>query len=41
MIYRKVVDVFIKEAEYMDMPVHCSDDDLPLQKIFMAVPTPE
>ncbi|KAG8064012.1 hypothetical protein GUJ93_ZPchr0004g40363 [Zizania palustris] len=32
----KVVDVFIKAAEYMEMPVRRSDDE-PLQKLFVAV----
>ncbi|KAM0948395.1 putative DnaJ domain, Sec63 domain, immunoglobulin E-set, C2 domain superfamily [Dioscorea sansibarensis] len=32
----KVMDVFIKAAEYMEMPVRRSDDE-PLQKLFFAV----
>ncbi|KAF7016140.1 hypothetical protein CFC21_029819 [Triticum aestivum] len=32
----KVMDVFIKAAEYMEMPVRRSDDE-PLQKLFVAV----
>lgn len=32
----KVMDVFIKAAEYVDMPVRRSDDE-PLQKLFMVV----
>ncbi|KAL5676323.1 hypothetical protein ACJX0J_012454, partial [Zea mays] len=32
----KVIDVFIKAAEYMEMPVRRSDDE-PLQKLFVAV----
>ncbi|KAJ1270299.1 hypothetical protein BS78_06G043200 [Paspalum vaginatum] len=32
----KVMDVFIKAAEYMEMPVRRSDDE-PLQKLFIAV----
>nr|CAB3484113.1 unnamed protein product [Digitaria exilis] len=34
----KVMDVFIKAAEYMEMPVRRSDDE-PLQKLFVAVRT--
>ena len=30
------MDVFIKAAEYMEMPVRRSDDE-PLQKLFVAV----
>jgi hypothetical protein len=36
MICSKVMDVFIKAAEYVDMPVRRSDDE-PLQKLFMVV----
>ncbi|XLR68563.1 hypothetical protein S83_019235, partial [Arachis hypogaea] len=32
----KVMDVFIKAAEYMKIPV-CKTDDGPLQKLFMLV----
>ena len=34
--HSKVMDVFIKAAEYMEMPVRRSDDE-PLQKLFVAV----
>jgi translocation protein SEC63 len=34
--HSKVIDVFIKAAEYMEMPVRRSDDE-PLQKLFVAV----
>jgi hypothetical protein len=34
--HSKVMDVFIKAAEYMEMPVRRSDDE-PLQKLFIAV----
>ncbi|XLT39958.1 hypothetical protein HN873_071250 [Arachis hypogaea] len=32
----KVMDVFIKAAEYMEIPVRRTDDE-PLQKLFMLV----
>ncbi|MQL93014.1 hypothetical protein Taro_025654 [Colocasia esculenta] len=34
--YSKVLDVFIKASEYMEIPVRRSDDE-PLQKLFLAV----
>ncbi|GLT50906.1 hypothetical protein SLA2020_243610 [Shorea laevis] len=34
--YSKVMEVFIKAAEYMEIPVHRTDDE-PLQKLFMSV----
>jgi hypothetical protein len=34
--HSKVMDVFIKAAEYMEMPVRRSDDE-PLKKLFLAV----
>lgn len=36
MLYSKVMDVFIKAAEYMEIPVRRTDDE-PLQKLFMLV----
>ena len=36
MWYSKVMDVFIKAAEYMEIPVRRTDDE-PLQKLFMLV----
>lgn len=35
-IYSKVMDVFTKAAEYMEIPVRRTDDE-PLQKLFMLV----
>ena len=35
-IYSKVMDVFIKAAEYMEIPVRRSDGE-PLQRLFVLV----
>ena len=35
-LFSKVMDVFTKAAEYMEIPVRRTDDE-PLQKLFMSV----
>ena len=36
LVYSKVMEVFTKAAEYMEIPVRRTDDE-PLQKLFLSV----